>query len=152
MAAALRLASRIREALFVDFNAGAHDRCPAPLQPRVIIASRPPPGLVVAGVAPLYQIAKQILDHARRLRLPSISSFPAAWAEAGGLVSYGQNFLESCRYAATYVDRILKGVKPADLPIEQPAKFEFAINLGTAREIGLKIPQSVLLRADRVIE
>jgi len=86
------------------------------------------------------------------LRLPSISSLPAAWAEAGGLISYGPNFLESYRYAATFVDRILKGAKPAELPVEQPAVFEVVINLRTAREIGVTIPPSILLRADRVIE
>ena len=111
-----------------------------------------PDGLVVAGIGLLYGFGNEIIAHARRLRVPSISSFPAAWAEAGGLVTYGPNFLESYRYAATYVDRILKGAKPAEIPVEQPARFEFVVNLKTAREIGIKIPPSVLLRADRVIE
>jgi putative tryptophan/tyrosine transport system substrate-binding protein len=72
--------------------------------------------------------------------------------EAGGLVSYAANEAESFKRAAVYVDKILKGAKPADLPVEQPTKFDFVINLKTAKQIGLTIPQSVLFRADRVIK
>ena len=111
-----------------------------------------PEGIVVASTGQTFQLRHEIVGHAGRLRLPSISSLPAAWAEAGGLISYGPNFLESYRYAATFVDRILKGAKPAELPVEQPAVFEVVINLRTAREIGVTIPPSILLRADRVIE
>jgi putative ABC transport system substrate-binding protein len=74
------------------------------------------------------------------------------WIEPGGLLSYSTNDEESFRRAATYVDKILKGTKPADLPVEQPTKFELVINLKTAKQIGLTIPQSVLYRADRVIK
>lgn len=111
-----------------------------------------PEGIVVVATGTTFLLRHEILGHARRLRLPTISSMSAPWADAGGLVSYGPNFLESFRYAATFVDRILKGAKPAELPIEHPAKFEFVVNLKTAREIGIKIPQTNLVRADRVIE
>jgi len=110
-----------------------------------------PEGIVVAGTAPMFLLRHEIIEHAQRLRLPAISSLPE-WVQAGGLIGYGPNNLWHFRYSATYVHRILTGAKPAELPVEQAAKFEFAVNLKTAREIGLTIPQSILLRADRVIE
>ena len=94
---------------------------------------------------------KKLVELAARNRLPSIYHHEE-FVAAGGLMSYGVNLADSFRRAATYVDKILKGRKPADLPVEQPMKFELVINLKTARQIGLTIPQSVLFRADKVIK
>jgi len=99
----------------------------------------------------LLRYAKRIADLAIKNRLPSMYE-GSDFVEAGGLISYSANDAESFRRAATYVDKILKGAKPADLPVEQPTKFEFIINLKTAKQIGLTIPQSVLFRADKVIK
>ncbi len=93
---------------------------------------------------------KQIAGLAIKNRLPSMSE-GSDYVEAGGRVSYATNDAENYRRAATYVDKILKGAKPADLPIEQPMKFELVINLKTAKQIGLTIPPNILARADRVI-
>ena len=91
-----------------------------------------------------------LADMAVKSRLPVIYELPS-WVEAGGLMSYGVNLAELDRRAAWYVDKILKGMRPADLPVEQPRKFEFVINLKAAKHIGLTIPPNVLARADRVI-
>jgi putative ABC transport system substrate-binding protein len=93
----------------------------------------------------------RLTDLAAKNRLPSIFT-QRADVEAGGLMSYGPNFADMYRRAATYVDKILRGAKPADLPVEQPTKFELVINLKTANALGLTIPRSVLARADEVIQ
>ena len=94
---------------------------------------------------------KSIAAFALKSRLPSVFTTGDA-VDVGGLMSYSADEAESYRRVAIYVDRILKGAKPADLPVEQPTNFELAINLKTAKQIGLTIPQRVLARADRVIK
>jgi len=94
---------------------------------------------------------RQIAELATKRRLPSVYGV-REYAEAGGLMAYGANHIDLVRRAATFVDKILKGAKPADLPVEQPTKFELIINLRTAKAIGLTIPPSVLQRADQIID
>jgi putative ABC transport system substrate-binding protein len=110
-----------------------------------------PKGLIVLGDPLLGADPARIVALARKARLPAIFSGSRA-VEAGGLLSYGANFDDLYRGAASYVDRILKGANPADLPVEQPSTLELAINPKAARELGLKFPKSILLRANRVIE
>ena len=88
---------------------------------------------------------------AQGARLPTMHSY-REYVEVGGLMSYGPNFPDLYRRAADYVDKILRGTKPGDIPVEQPTKFDFVINLTTAKALGLTVPESFLLRADEVIE
>jgi putative tryptophan/tyrosine transport system substrate-binding protein len=106
--------------------------------------------LVLGGPVVLPQRTK-VAELAVKNRLPAIYNRPE-FVEAGGLVSYSASYTDMSRRAATYVDKILKGAKPADLPVEQPTKFEFIINLKAAKQIGLTIPPNVLARADKVIK
>ena len=106
--------------------------------------------IVVVGTLSIVQ-RKLIVALAMRHRLPTVYS-NRIFVEAGGLASYGPNFIDNYRRAASYVDRILKGERPADLPVQTPTKYELAINLKTAKAMGLTIPSSVLTRADDVIE
>ena len=107
-------------------------------------------GLVLLADSLFSTHRARILDFAAKSRLPSIF-WRDNFVEAGGLMSYGARYPDLYRRAATYVDKILKGAKPADLPVEQPTKFEFVINLKTAKQIGVAFPQSVLFQADKVI-
>jgi len=107
--------------------------------------------LLVTGDPMFFLHRARLAELAVKNRLPSMST-QGQWVEAGGLMSYGPSFPDLYRRAATYVDKIFKGAKPADLPIEQPTKFELVINLKTAHALGLTIPRSLLQRADQVIE
>ena len=120
-------------------------------RPFAAIRTERPGALIVIGDPMLGSYAKKIVDLSTKSRLPAIY-WEREFPDAGGLMSYGTNFEHLWRRSAAYVDKILKGAKPADLPIEQPTKFELVINLKTAKALGLTIPQSVLLRADEVIQ
>lgn len=110
------------------------------------------PNAMIVGPDPLFfNQRNQILEFARTARLPAIYPF-RTFVDAGGLISYSLSSLEVSRVVARYVDKILKGAKPADLPVEQPTKFELVVNMKTAKALGLTVPPSVLLRADEVIE
>ncbi len=110
-----------------------------------------PHGLMSLPDAMLWNNRRPIIDFSNKQRLPTI--FPEReFTDDGGLMSYGPNVADNFRRAATFVDKILKGAKPAELPVEQPTKFEFIINLKAAKQIGLTIPPNVLARADKVIK
>jgi putative ABC transport system substrate-binding protein len=107
---------------------------------------------VIVGSAPFFGFHRQkIVDLANKYRMPSMFG-SRVYVEAGGLMSYGQNITDNYLRSATYVDKIFRGAKPGDLPVEQPVTLELVVNLKTAKAIGLTIPQAVLLRADEVIQ
>ena len=108
--------------------------------------------LIVLAGGLLDQEARRVVEQASTHRLPTMYTFRYFYMEQGGLISYGVDILDTYRRAAYYVDKILKGAKPADLPVEQPTKFELVINLKTAKALGLEIPPTLLARADEVIE
>jgi putative tryptophan/tyrosine transport system substrate-binding protein len=115
------------------------------------LAKRRFDGLVLMGARLMFLERQYIVEKLAALRLPAI--YPDRnYSDAGGLISYGPNTLNQYRMAASFVDKILRGAKPADLPVEQPRQLELVINLKTAKALGLTIPPSLLLRADHVIE
>lgn len=115
------------------------------------LATERPLGLVVLMDNLTFRHRKEIVEFAAKMRLPAIYQVKE-FADAGGLLSYGLNMPEQFRRSAFYVDKILRGARPSDLPVEQPTKFELVVNMKTAKALGLSIPRSILLRADRVIE
>jgi putative tryptophan/tyrosine transport system substrate-binding protein len=116
-----------------------------------VVAGAPNGGLIVTTSAAANAHRDQIIALAARHRLPVV--YPRrAWVEHGGLMSYGPDVIAASRQAAGYVDRILKGEKPADLPVQAPNKYELLINLKTARALGIDVPPTLLARADEVIE
>ncbi len=127
-------------------------RGPEDFQGAFAAMTRGRPEALVSLADPLiFTYQTQIVDFAAKSRLPAMHPFRES-VEAGGLMAYSVNIPDMFRRAATYVDKILRGAKPGDLPIEQPTKFEFVINIKTAQALGLTIPQSLLLRADQVVE
>ena len=125
---------------------------PEDLAQAFVTARASRPHAMIVGPDPLFfERRNQLLDFARAARLPAMYPF-RDFVDAGGLMSYSLSAVEASHSAARYVDRILKGAKPADLPVEEPTKFELVINLKTARSLGLTIPPSLLLRADQVID
>ncbi|MBI4529521.1 MAG: ABC transporter substrate-binding protein [Deltaproteobacteria bacterium] len=124
----------------------------AEIEKAFVDMAKAPPDALLLILSPLMTLnSKRIVELALEQRLPGMYA-THQFAEEGGLMAYGPRIGDLYRRAAVYVDKILKGAKPADLPIEQPTKFEFIINLKTAKQIGLTIPQSVLYRADKVIK
>jgi putative ABC transport system substrate-binding protein len=108
-------------------------------------------GLYIVSSRQTTTNVQRIVEFANRERLPLVGGW-GGWVQAGGLMSYGPNVADMVRQASTYVDKVLKGVKPGDLPIQQPTRFELLVNLKTAKALGLNIPDSFLLRAEKVIE
>jgi putative ABC transport system substrate-binding protein len=127
-------------------------RSPQDLEPAFkAIATERPEAMIVLDDPLMFQQRGRIAEFALQQRLPT-ATFQRFYTEAGALVSYGPSFADLFLRAATYVDKILKGAKPADLPVEQPTKFELVINLKTAKALALKLPGPLLQRADQIIE
>ncbi len=130
----------------------SHMREPGEIESFLVTFARTPSGgLIVTTSGLAYNYRDLIIGLAARHKLPAVY-YESAFVTAGGLLSYGPDFVEQCREAAHYVDRILKGEKPADLPVQAPTKFELVINLKTAKALGLTVPPSLLAQASEVIE
>ena len=154
------LAAGIGQFAAIQSNTSSYAVELSPIDPRdvgemeralVAFARKPNGGLVVTGSGSALIHRDQIIALAARLRLPNVYPF-RFYPLNGGLASYGPNEIDQYRRAAGYVDRILKGEKPADLPVQAPVKYELVINLKTAKTLGLDMPTSLLARADEVIE
>jgi putative ABC transport system substrate-binding protein len=147
-AESIQAAARALKIRLEMFDAGTARKLDSALS--AISASRVE-GLIIAPDPYFNANRATLVQFAASKRLPAVYFF-RSFAEAGGLMSYGANNADSIRSAAKYVDRILKGAKPADLPVDQPTRFELVLNLKTAKKLGLAIPQSLLVRADHLIE
>ena len=148
----MRYAEGAARSLKIELRPVHEIRTPADLKPAFDAAAGARAHGILRMVDPLVFILRaQTADMAVQYRLPMMHVFRED-VEAGGLVAYGANVPDQYRQAAALVDKILKGAKPGDLPVEQPSKFELAVNLKTAKAIGISIPQSIVLRADKVIE
>jgi len=127
-------------------------RSPAEIEAAFATLVRDRAGALIIVPSPaIFSHRKQLVELAMKHRLPTVVG-SREYVEAGGLASYGPDYPDQFRHAAGHVDKILKGARPADLPVEQPTKFELIINLKTAKALGLTIPPSLLQRADQVIE
>jgi len=147
----LRATEEVARMIGITVNALGVERAEE-IRPAVDRAARGRAQALVVLTSPLFAVNRgQIVELTQKYRLPTISPFTSL-AEAGTLMAYGPSQREMYRRAATYVDRILRGAKPGELPVERPSKFALAINLKTAKALGLTIPHSLLLRADQVIE
>jgi putative ABC transport system substrate-binding protein len=138
-------------ALGVEVNpVGAHDA--TEIERAITAFAQSANGGLIVTASALAAVHRELIGAlAARYKLPAVY-YEREYVDAGGLISYGPNFLDQCRRAAGYVDRILKGEKPADLPVQAPTKYELVINLKAAKALGLTFPQSILARADDVIE
>ena len=145
---AIRAAARARGIHVELFAAGDAGTLEAALS---AIAASPVQGLIIAPDPYFNGNRTMLVRFAAKRRLPAVYFFKS-FAEAGGLMSYGASNADSIRAAAKYVDRILKGAKPGDLPVDQPTRFDLVINLRTAKTLGLKMPQALIVRADELIE
>jgi putative ABC transport system substrate-binding protein len=122
------------------------------MEPALMSFGKEPNGGLIVAPNPINSVKRDVLiGLAAKLRLPAVYPF-RFYPDSGGLASYGFDRMQQVREAATYVDRILRGAKPGDLPVQLPTKFEFVINLKTAKALGLTIPQSLLVRADEVLQ